>query len=271
MILETVIVHGSDFIEWLDASGNAGGTVRRIAPARLRIELTKAPRNLRIAHKPRATALLRTTDTPLPPAKEPVRLALVVPGEATPAQRVPPAQNPYLIEGIVRDPAGEFLPRRFSLNGGTAAGHQIRLFRSPLGSRYGSAGGVFGRLTFADDAPAAWALVELSVKPPLGATQTYTAQADAHGEFILPLDRLPAVAVDAVVKSYPATLTVLASATTDPNTPFDPDELVACDVATGKDAGGQPEFAPSLSFTFTPGAISRVVSPEHSLLRLKSN
>ena len=84
MILETVIAHGSDFIEWLDASGYAGAGTRRIAPARLHVELTRAPRNLRLCHKPRATALLRSTDTPIPPNTEPARLVLVVPGEASP-------------------------------------------------------------------------------------------------------------------------------------------------------------------------------------------
>lgn len=271
MILETVIAHGSDFIEWLDASGFAGAATRRIAPARLHIELTRAPRNLRLCHKPRATALLRNTDTPIPPNTEPARLVLVVPGEASPAQRVPPAQNPYVVEGVVRDPAGEFLPRRFSLQCGNAAGHPVNLYRTPLGSRYGSAGGVFGQLALDNDAPAAWALVTVAVKPPLGPTLSFTAQADAHGEFVLPLDRLPAVAVDAVVKTYAATLSVLAATSADPLSPFDPAELTACDVATGKDADGNPQFAPTLSFTVTPGTISRVVSPEHTLLRLKSN
>ena len=214
MILETLVAHGSDFIEWIEGSGFTGAPLRRIPPARLVIAFSKAPRDLHLEHKPAVTALWR---------KRPAELLTVVPGRAGEADLAPPKQAVYTLEGTLLDATGQCLPRRFKLDCGSATGHRIALYRSPLGSRYGSAGGLFGRVGFDGGKPAPWSIVIAKVSPPLGAPLEFTAQADAHGEFILPLDRIPAIGVDAIAKTYPATLRILASPLATPDEAFDPD------------------------------------------------
>ncbi|HNA05261.1 MAG TPA: hypothetical protein PLV48_15365 [Rhodocyclaceae bacterium] len=261
MILETVFAHGSDYIEWYEASGCAGSALRRIAPERLRIALTRAPRDLQLVHKTTATALWR---------KRPPTLSGVLAGVAREADLQPPAQAAYALEGEISDPSGAYLPRLFSVDCGAVIGHRIGLYRSPLAARYGRAGGVFGRIRLAGRA-AAWSLVVVRVTPPLGAALEFTAQADANGEFILPLDRLPALGVDALVKTYPATLRIAASPLAVAEQPFDPGKLVAHQVAVGEDAAHVVQFSDSLSFAVTPGSVSRVTSPGQALLLLQPN
>ncbi len=261
MILETVFAHGSDYIEWYEASGCAGTALRRIAPGRLQIALARAPRDLQLVHKDTATALWR---------RRPPELSGMVAGRAGEADLLPPTQTAYPLEGAIDDPSGIYLPRRFSLACGAVIGHRIGLYRSPFGSRYGRAGGLFGRIRLAGKA-AAWSLIVVRVTPPLGALLEFTAQADAHGEFILPLDRLPAVGVDALVKTYPATLSILASSLAVPERPIDPDDLAAHQVAVGEDAAHVIQFSPELSLAVTPGVVSRITSPGQDLLLLQPN
>ena len=158
MILETLFTHGSDYIEWYEASGNAGTALRRVAPGRLQIALSRAPRDLQLVHKATATALWR---------KRPLELSGLVAGRAGEADLLPPAQTAYALEGEINDPSGAYLPRRFSLACGAIIGHRIGLYRSPLGSRYGRAGGLFGRIRLAGKAAAILGLMSL------GAMQLY--------------------------------------------------------------------------------------------------
>lgn len=261
MTLETLFAHGSDYLEWYEASGCAGTALRRIAPDRLQIALARAPRDLQVVHKATATALWR---------KRPPELSGMVAGRASEADLLPPAQTPYTLEGEISDLSGTYLPRRFRVACGAVIGHRIGLYRSPLGSRYGRAGGLFGRIRLAGKA-AAWSLVVARITPPLGKVLEFTAQADASGEFILPLDRLPAIGVDALVKTYPATLRILASPLAVPEQPFDPDDLAAHQVAVGEEAAHVVQFSPELSFAVTPGSVSRITSPGQTLLLLKPN
>ena len=201
--LETCLWHASDWIAWIDRSGDARNTVQPLVDVPLALRFTgQPPRDMTVIQKPGRTLLWR---------RLPENLRRTEPGEVDTAGRMRPAVPAYALEGELSDPSGRYLPRRFALNAGTAAGHRIPVYRAPLGVRYRSAGGLQGRAVFTDGTPAAWAVIELEVTPPLAGTLPFVTQADGNGEFRLALDRLPALTKDAPVTQYPASLRVRAS------------------------------------------------------------
>lgn len=256
MIVETLVLHASDFIEWVDASGVQGGARRPVPAQGLRVRLDAPPADLELIHKTAGTVLWR---------RVPAELRRVIDGAASPADlAVPPeADEPlYALAGEVADPAGHFLPRRFSLSAGRRAEHALRLFRSPLGTRFGRAGGLTGRTTLEDGTPVPWALLALRVTPPLADPFDYVAQCDAHGEFRLSLERLPALTKDAPATTYPGVLTVQAAASG-----TDPDALPAARVrGTGS---GNAAFKIQLTVDIAPGRIATLASPGRDSLVLR--
>lgn len=256
MILETLVLHASDFIEWVDASGAQGGARRPVPAQTLRIRLIDPPGDLDLVHKNAGTALWR---------RNPAELRRVIDGVAGPAELATPiaADEPlYLLAGEVSDPAGHFLPRRFAFAAGRRAGHVLRLFRSPLGTRFGRAGGLIGRTTLEDGTSVPWALLALRVTPPLADPFDFVAQSDAHGEFRLSLERLPALTKDAPAETYPGVLTVRAAADG-----TDPDALPAARVrGTGS---GNAAFKTQLTVDIAPGRIATLASPGRDALVLR--
>lgn len=253
MIVETLVLHASDFIEWADASGPQGLARRPVSAQTLDIRLSQAPSDLELIHKPSGTALWR---------REPEGLRRVIAGEVAPADVVPPVEPLFPIAGQVSDPAGHFLPRRFAFNAGQRAGHRVRLFRSALGTRFGSAGGLFGRTTLDNGAPLAWALLTLRVTPPLADPLDFLAQADAHGEFRLSLERLPALTKDAPAGTYPGVLKVRAAAEGS-----NPDTLPEVRVrGTGNAATA---FKTELKVDIAPGRVATLASPGRDALVLR--
>lgn len=260
MTLETTILHGGSFIEWRCGSGYGAKEPLRIAPDDLRLSFEPPLPRLSIQHKARGTLLW-----PAP------RQARVVPGRAGAADLALPALPERQVKSVVVDVSGRYLPRAFDLTLGVATQQTIALYASPLGTRYGSAGGIQGRLAFADGTVAAWALLELTVTPTLGGPLQFIAQADQHGEFRLALDRLPALTRDAPAPSYGAKLSVRASASALATQPLDPAALTPVSIAKGKNAQGKSQFASTLSLDITPGTVSPVTSPKHELIVLKAD
>lgn len=253
MIVETLVLHASDFVEWLDASG-VQAVPRRTVPAQaLDVRLTQAPSDLKLIHKSAGTALWR---------REPEGLCLVIDGEAMPADLVPPDEALFAVAGEVRDRTGIFLPRRFAFAAGQRTGHRLRLFRSPLGTRFGRAGGLYGRTVLEDGTPVPWALLELRVTPPLATPLAFIAQSDGHGEFRLSLERLPALTKDAPATTYPATLKLRAAAGgTNPDS--QPEARVR---GTGS---GNAAFKTELKVDIAPGRIATLASPGRDALVLR--
>ena len=253
MILETLVLHASDFIEWVDASGAQGGARRPVPAQSLRIRLANAPRDLELIHKSAGTALWR---------RVPADLRQVFDGEADEAQRQPPNEALYPLSGDVSDPAGHFLPRHFAFDAGRRTGHALRLFRSPLGTRFGRAGGLIGRTRLEDGTPVPWALLALRVTPPLANPFDFVAQSDAQGEFRLSLERLPSLTKDAPATTYPGVLTLRAAAAG-----IDPDALPAARVrGTGN---GNAAFKTQLTVDIAPGRIATLASPGRDALVLR--
>ena len=261
MIAETLITHAGDLVEWCESSGFVGKPARRITPGRLDIHLTKAPKELRIFHKHNGTLLWhRNSSSP----------SRVVPGMASEEDMKPEPAATHEIEGSVADPSGHFLPRTFTFTLGNTGEHKIALYHSPLGARFGKAGGIYGQLGFENGAAAAWALVYLTVTPPLGATLKFVAQADRHGEFQLPLERLPALGKDAPSSTYAAKLEVKAAPSSSADSPLDPEKLLPAKVAKGKNSDGESQFASQFELAIAPGTVSKVASPEHPMIVLES-
>ncbi|MBI1904717.1 MAG: hypothetical protein HYS20_00505 [Rhodocyclales bacterium] len=261
MITETLITHGGDLIEWRESSGYVDKPPRRIAPTALKIEFSKAPKSLRIYHKTNGTLLWH---------KESSAPSKVVPGKASEEDLAVQPAIPHAIEGHVSDPTGHYLPRTFAFTLGNTSEHRIALYHSPLGARFSKAGGIYGCVAFEDKTIAAWALIQLTVTPSLGAPLKFAAQADAYGEFRLPLDRLPALTKDAHQLTYAAKLEVKASKLATPESPLDLDLLPPVKLAKGKDSKGKSVFANALDLTITPGTVTNVTSPKHPMITLKS-
>lgn len=261
MMAETLIIHGGDLVEWRESSGFTNKPPLRVTPTTLSIEFNRAPRALYVLHKTNGTLLWHKNSAG--PSK-------VVAGTATEADKTAQPTRSYPIEGSVSDPAGRYLPRTFSFTLGANNEHKVSLYHSPLGARFSKAGGVYGQVGFDNGKVAAWAIVELTVTPPLGVPLNFVAQADSHGEFSLPLNRLPALTKDAPSATYTARLKVRALPSAMPETPLDPERLTHVEIAKGKNSDSTTQFATSLDLAVAPGAIKKIISPNHALIVLKS-
>lgn len=254
--LETLVLHGSGWLEALDASG-AQTAVRPLLPLpRLQLRLSRRPADLTLVPQPGGRLALWR--------REPASLRRTIDGEASPADVAAPVHATFILEGDIADPQGQFLPRRFALSAGGGSGRQLRLYRSSAGTAFGREGGLLGRVEAADGTAVPWALLTLVVRPPLATALTYKAQADAHGEFRLALQRLPVGATPATV--YPATLTVQASAGA-PATSPDPDTQAAARLRTA--AGADPAWADAFSVDVAPGRVAALASPGQGALVLQ--
>lgn len=260
MTAETLIIHGGDLLEWHLASGYIGKPLTRIAPEKLKIEFSKAPKGMRIFHKPGGTLLWHKNSAG--PSK-------VINDKVTDADFSAQPIATYPIEGTVSDHSNIYLPRSFVFTIGNTSEHAIKLYHSTLGARFAQAGGIYGSVAFANETVAAWALITLTVTPSLGPALEFVAQSDAHGEFRLPLDRLPAITKDAPSSQYNAKLEVKASAAAKAETPLNPETLTTVKVAKGK-TGNNSQFADFFTFHITPGTVAKVVSPEHTQIVLES-
>ena len=253
MIVETLVLHASDFIEWEDASGAQGGARRPVCVRAFRIQFDDAPADLELVHKNTGTALWR---------RVPAGLRQVIDGEADAGALQPPDEPLYALSGALLDPAGHYLPRRFALDAGRRTAHKLRLYRSPLGTRFGRAGGLVGRTALEDGSAVPWALLALRVTPPLAPPFDFVAQSDARGEFRLALERLPALTKDAPAASYPGLLEVRAAAAG-----TNPDTLPVARIRGN--GSGDGAFKTQLVVDIAPGRIAPLASPGREALVLR--
>jgi hypothetical protein len=254
--LETVVLHGSGWLEAMDASGVQGQPRRPLALPQMQLRLTRSPADLKLV--PQASGRIAMW------RNKPETLRRTFDGVAAPADLAPPAEAAFPLEGELGDPQGQFLPRVFGFNAGGGAGQRLRMYRSSAGTVFGREGGLTGRVRSAGGQPVPWALLTLVVTPPLAAALTYKAQADAHGEFRLALQRLPSGTAANTV--YPATLTAQATAGAPAASP-DPDAQPAADIRTG--VGADPAFADSFVFDVAPGRVAALTSPGQGALVLQ--
>lgn len=243
-VLETNILHASDVIWWLDgSSGETPASMLRIREP-LQLQLSSAPRDLQLVNGRGKTALLRRPTLPL------------LTGMATAADTVRPPAPPYPLEGVVSDTGGRFIPRRFSISAGTALGHALVLFPTPLGTRFGPAGGVLGSLRFAGSGlPVPWALLTLTVTTALGAVMVFRGQASDRGDFMLAMNRLPPLPEG--IASHAATLAVAAREDAVATAPLDPATLLPMTLG---DLNSADTFSNPIGLNVVPGEIRLIRS-----------
>ena len=243
-VLETNILHASDVIFWLDGtSAEAPADMLRIAEPLL-LQLTTRPRDLQVVHGGGKTAFMRR------PVNE------IVAGAASAADKQAPLTPTFTVAGVASDSAGRYVPRRFRIEAGNGAGHGLVVYPSPLGTRFGPAGGLTGTLRFnGSEAPVPWALLTIVVTPAVGTPLSFRCQANARGDFRLPLNRLPPLPEG--IASYSAELSIKALASASVDAPLDPADLVSMDLG---DLDSDGAFSSPIGLSVVPGKIRLIRS-----------
>ena len=254
--LETTVLHGSGWLEWVDASGVQGQARWPVPAAALQLRVLRGPADLRLV--PQASGRVELW------RRMPAGLRRRLPGTAAAADLLPPAEALIVLQGEVADAQGMVLPRPFDLNAGNGNGHRLRLYRSGHGTAFGPEGGLRGRVCDEVGNSLPWALLQLTVSPPLATPLVYAAQADALGEFSLALQRLPMPAPGGSA-SYPAVLRARAMAPAAPR--IDPDVQPTARIRTGSAA--VPRWRNLLDIDISPGRISALASPGQTSLVLQ--
>ena len=245
--LETPIRHASDVIFWYDASGYVDVNYRPAVGTVLDVTLATAPNDIRMIHALGRTSLVR---------KNLAGSHVVVDGRATSAQMQAPTETPYPIIGSVSDPERTYNPRQFSISAGNVAGNAIAVYRSPLGTQLREAGGLRGSVVYENGDAASWALIDVTVTPSLGGPVNFIAQADIHGDFVLPLTRLPALTRNAPSTTYNATLSIRADGVSG-TAISDPDATVAHQSESFDTADS---FLSAVNFAVQPGTVATLTS-----------
>lgn len=252
-VLETNVLHTSDILYWLDGSSADNSNDMQRVPHALHWQLTSKPADLQWRHADGKTALWRKPDTP------------IIDGRAQDADKVRAPGAGYGLSGTVSDPKGFFNPRTFSVTAGNSAvpipGQGLVLYPTPLGTRFGKAGGLIASLRYAaDQRNVPWALLTVRVTLPGGGTQTYRAQTDHRGDVLISLQRLPPLPEG--INHYSAQLGVQALLSAVPETPLNTDELVAMTLESLSSPGS---FSDPIGLNVVPGEIQliRSASKDH--------
>jgi len=243
-ILETNLLFASDLLVWLDGtSATDPAQMQRInSTVSVQFDNTR-PADLQWRHSEGKTALWRRAS------------ARIVPGQADEVDRQALPDTPYTLSGSVSDNPGRYNPRRFEILAGNAQGHSLVMYPTPLGTAIGRGGALRGNLRFAaDGAPAVWAILTLTVNLGVAGNLQFRAQADRHGDFVVPMHRLPPLPQGVV--NYAATLSVRALADAVADTPLDPADLIDMQLGRLNAAG----FAAAIDLTVLPGQYALIRS-----------
>ncbi|WP_319585480.1 hypothetical protein [uncultured Desulfobulbus sp.] len=243
-VLETNILHASDVIFWLDGTtAETPSDMLRIAQP-LALQLTTRPRDLLVVHGSGKTAFMRRPGIP------------IINGSATAADKQRLVQPTFAVAGIVSDPEGRYIPRRFSIVAGNGVGHGLVVYPTPLGTRISPAGGLIGTLRFnGSNAPVSWARLTLVVTNAVGSTLSFCCQASKTGDFMLPLNRLPPLPEG--IDNYSAQLRIEALAAVNADNPIDPADLVAMDLG---EIDQDNQFSSPIGLTIVPGELRLIRS-----------
>jgi hypothetical protein len=243
-VLETVVLHATDAIFWLNGTTAESEDKMRRIERPLLIEFTERPGDLKFLNAAGRTAFWRDRD------------GAVINGVATEAQRSRPAIGPFTVAGVVHDAERRYNPRAFSLSIGSAQGHAVVLYPSPAGTEWPAAGGLKGALRVAGTGrPLPWAVLELEVELSSTDTMTFRAQSSRTGDFSLVVPRLPPLPES--VEAYEATLRVRADLDADAETPVNIDDLEPVEIESQTAAN---EFEDEIGLLVRPGEAQRVNS-----------
>ncbi|MDT4290086.1 hypothetical protein RO575_11000 [Methylomonas sp. MO1] len=254
-VLETNILYASDVIYWLDGSSAAQEADMRRLSEVIVLQLDTHPADLQFLHTPGKTALWRRS------------AGKTVDGAPSEADKLHPVEAAYAIVGSVADSQRRYVPRRFEIQAGNAAGHSVVLYPTPFGTELGRGGGLRGTLRFiGSNAPVVWALLTLTVNLGVGGDLICRAQADANGDFIIAMHRLPPLPQG--VADYAATLRIRALVAANATEAIDPDDLVAMTLGA---LNADNSFAAELTLAVVPGEIGLIRSFNRDHLAVQPN
>lgn len=258
-ILETGVLHASDVIYWLDGTtADAMTDMQRVSHA-LQFELSAKPGDIRIRQVPGKTVFWRE------------QASTIISGEADETDKSYVDSGSYVLTGTIYDTKGYYNPRTFSVTLGAGsipiAGQAIIVYPTPLGTRFGRAGGLVATLRFdTDERVVPWALLTASVTVPGIGTQTYRAQTDQHGDVLLPLHRLPPLPEG--VTEYSVDLSVEALLSAIPDEPLNTDDLVPMNLESTSVAGS---FVNPITFAIVPNEIQAIRSANKRYLAVQTS
>lgn len=245
-VLETPILYASDVIYWLDGSSAQSASDMQRINSELVLQLDTRPTDLQLLHTRGKTVLWRRAD------------GKIVAGNAEDADKQRSESDTFMISGIVSDLQRRYIPRRFSLEVGDSAGHQLELYPTPFGTRLGRGGALQGTLRLVDGiTPVPWAMMTLIVDLTVGDDLIIHAQADEHGDFVIAMHRLPPLLES--VEHYSATLSIRASIEATADEPVDPADLVSMRLGS---IDVEDSFADAINLFVVPGSIGLIRSFE---------
>ena len=126
-------------------------------------------------------------------------------------------------------PSQRFNARYIELNVGNAQRKSVSIYRALHATQVGSSGCLAGTVEN-ENGVEPWALLTLTVTPTIGAPLVFVAQADAYGDFVLPVNEAPALDKDAPSETYPSDL-VIQRVAIEPGTQLpNPDDLADLDI-----------------------------------------
>jgi hypothetical protein len=258
-VLETSLLHASDILYWLD--GTTAETLAKMQRVthQLHFELTSKPNDVQIRQAPGKTIFWRRS------------AASITQGEASEEDKAFINGGSFTLSGTAYDDKGHYNPRTFSVNLGASTvpitGQGMVLYPTPQGTQFGKAGGLIATLRFAsDERVAPWALLTAVVTIPGTGDQTYHAQADRHGDVLLPLHRLPPLPEG--ITEYSVALSVEALLTANPSTPINTSDLIPMELESLSTAGS---FSNPIVFSLVPSEIQVIRSANKRYLAVQTS
>lgn len=169
-----------------------------------------------------------------------------------------------------------FNPRLVDLQlGNLEQNKTIWLYRD-LSTSWGSRRSVYGQLVMENGTIIPWAILHLKINYQPGNSLTLYAQANAQGDFDIPLNSVPQPARN--ISTYSAELTILAPTVSQLSTSvqmMNPDQFVAVNIGIKNKPGthsGQPpeiDFQPLMSLDLKPDKRTRLLTRDHDRLIIK--
>lgn len=241
---ESIVSHASDVIYWLNAASAENNAKMRRIMRPLDLQVSTRPSDSKLLHKAGQTAVLRRSMNAL--AK----------GAVSDIDKTRPEQDSYDFNGEAWDHSRHFNPARFALSLGSGNGAEVALYPSPLGTEIGSGGGIYGNLRIqATQAPVIWGLLTLIVDLGDGNSQTYRAQCDSAGDFVIALKRLPPLPEGQ--NNYNAVLRLSGDIATNAAQAPDLSTYVSFELESSNTSNA---FATDMAFVVQPGNLQRVQS-----------